>query len=68
MWESYRKYSADAGAEYDDDLVLASIKNGHKIAHERIDSFFPDNTVRLPDFVVPAGSTATEALIQDSLD
>jgi DNA polymerase-3 subunit alpha len=64
MWESYRKYSADAGVEYDDDLVLASIKNGYSIAYDRIDSFFPDNTVRLPDFVVPAGLTATEALIK----
>jgi len=68
MWESYRKYSTDAGTEYDDDLVLNSIKNGHRIAHDRVDSFFPDNTVRLPDFVVPAGHTATEALIQYSLE
>ena len=67
MWESYRKYSSEAGAVYDDDLVLSSIKNGHKIAHERVESFFPDNTVRLPDFVVPAGSTATEALVQYSM-
>jgi DNA polymerase III subunit alpha len=68
MWESYRKYSADAGVDYDDDLVLASIKTGYKIAHERVDSFLPDNTVRLPDFVVPAGHTASEALIQYSLE
>ena len=62
MWESYKKYSEECGAEYDDELVLASIVRTHKIAHERIESFLPDNTVRLPDFVVPEGSTAGQTL------
>lgn len=62
MWESYKKYSEECGAEYDDELVLASIARTHKIAHERIESFLPDNTVRLPDFVVPEGSTAGQTL------
>jgi DNA polymerase-3 subunit alpha len=68
MWESYQKYSTDAGIEYDDDMVLKSITNGYAIAHERIESFFPDNTVRLPDFVVPAGLTATDALVKLSFE
>ena len=62
MWESYKKYSSDCGVEYDDDLVRASIERTHHIAHERIESFFPDSTVRLPDFVVPDGYTAEQAL------
>ena len=62
MWESYKKYSALVGAEYDDELVLNSIKRTHDIAHNRIESFIPDNTVRLPDFVVPEGSTAGQTL------
>ena len=62
MWASYKKYSEECGAEYDDELVLASIARTHKIAHERIESFLPDNTVRLPDFVVPEGSTAGQTL------
>ena len=57
MWESYKKYSAECGFEYDDDLVLQSIKHTHDIAHQRVEDFLPDNTVRLPDFVVPAGYT-----------
>ena len=66
MWESYEKYAADY--EYDDDVVLKSITTGYKIAHDRIESFFPDNTVRLPDFVVPAGLTATDALVKLSFE
>ncbi|MBL97465.1 MAG: hypothetical protein CMF52_06570 [Legionellales bacterium] len=62
MWESYKKYSKSVGAEYDDELVLASIKNTYDIAHNRIKTFLPDNTVRLPEFVVPEGSTASQTL------
>lgn len=63
MWESYKKYSKECGVEYDDNVVLNSIKRTHQIAHERIEAFLPDNEVRLPDFVVPDGSTAGETLI-----
>jgi len=66
MWEAYKKYSV--GHNYDDQLVLNSIKETYKIAHKRIENFLPDNTVRLPSFVVPAGFTAIEALINFSLE
>ena len=62
MWESYKKYSEMLGVEYDDDLVMDSIQRTHAIAHERIESFLPDNTVRLPNFVVPEGMTEVAAL------
>ena len=62
MWESYKKYSELCGVEYDDQLVYDSFTTTHFIAHERIDSFMPDNTVRLPDFVIPVGETADSAL------
>jgi len=62
MWESYLKYSKECGAEYDDNIVRDSIVRTHEIAHERIEAFLPDNTVRLPDFVVPEGSTAGQTL------
>ena len=68
MWESYQSYSQSQGFEYDDDLVMNSITETHHIAHERIESFFPDTTVRLPDFVVPAGTTATQALVNYALE
>jgi len=66
MWESYQAYAK--GYDYDDKLVLDSITETHRIAHERIDTFLPDNTVRLPDFVVPPGMTATQALVKLSMD
>lgn len=62
MWESYLKYSKECGVEYDDKIVKDSITRTHKIAHDRIEAFLPDNTVRLPDFVVPEGSTAGQTL------
>jgi DNA polymerase III subunit alpha len=68
MWEAYKKYSKACGVEYDDSLVMDSITLTHKIAFERIEDFIPDTTVKLPDFVVPAGSTAEEALTNYALD
>ena len=62
MWESYKHYSKMCGVEYDDALVKASIERTYHIAHSRIESFLPDNTVRLPGFVVPEGSTAGQTL------
>tara|TARA_R110001583_G_scaffold26294_3_gene94715 strand:- start:3592 stop:7017 length:3426 start_codon:yes stop_codon:yes gene_type:complete len=62
MWESYKNYSKQCEVNYDDELVRESIKETYRIAHERIDNYYPDNTVRLPDFVVPDGSTANQEL------
>jgi len=62
MWESYNNYSKQCEVNYDDDLVRESIEETYRIAHERIASFSPDSTVRLPDFVVPDGSTADQEL------
>jgi DNA polymerase-3 subunit alpha len=62
MWESYKRYANECGASYDDDIVLDSIKETQTIAFERIEDFLPDNTVRLPDFVVPSGYTEDEYL------
>jgi len=58
MWECYKNYSKQCEVTYDDNLVRESIEKTYRIAHERIVSFYPDSTVRLPDFVVPDGSTA----------
>jgi DNA polymerase-3 subunit alpha len=62
MWESYQQYSKECDVEYDDDLVRSSIEESYRVATERIESFCPDNTVRLPDFVIPAGETEDSAL------
>lgn len=62
MWDSYKKYSALTGEEYDDDLVLRSIQETWEISQSRIEAFLPDNTVKLPSFVVPSGETPESAL------
>tara|TARA_Y100000593_G_scaffold14802_1_gene28508 strand:- start:6037 stop:9459 length:3423 start_codon:yes stop_codon:yes gene_type:complete len=62
MWESYKEYSEDTDYEYDDDMIMESITRTYEIAHERIEAFMPDTTVRLPDFVVPVDKTETETL------
>jgi len=62
MWESYKRYSKECGVEYDDQIILDSIKETETIAFKRIESFMPDNTVRLPNFVVPAGYSEDEYL------
>jgi len=64
MWESYLKYSKACDHKYDDDLVLRSLENTYHIAHNRIESFYPDNAPRLPDFVVPEGKNAVQALTE----
>jgi DNA polymerase-3 subunit alpha len=62
MWESYQRYSEGAKTEYNDKLVRDSIERTYNIAHDRIETFLPDNKVRLPSFVVPEGSTAGQTL------
>ena len=68
IWESYKQYSQNLGMEYDDDLVMNSITETHNIAFNRIETFVPDTKVRLPDFVVPAGFTDAEALVNYALE
>jgi DNA polymerase III subunit alpha len=68
MWESYQRYSKSCNVSYDDDLILKSIERTHEVAHGRIERFYPDSTVRLPDFVVPRGKDATEALVEQSIE
>ena len=68
MWASYKKYSKALGISYDDDLVRESLERTYHIAHKRIEKFYPDNTVRLPSFVVPEGMNEDDALSTASLN
>ena len=69
VYDSYVKYSKECGEyeNYDNELIKESIENTYMIAHEKIDSFLPNVTVRLPDFVVPADKTDNEALAEMSI-
>ena len=65
MWTDYLKYSKEY--DYEDELILRSIEQSHTVAFERIQQFSPDTTVRLPDFVVPAGRDEDDYLRDLSL-
>ena len=67
MWDSYKKYSQECGFTYDDDLVYDSLVKTHWIANERIEDFMPDDTVRLPGFVIPDGETGEQTLVKESI-
>ena len=70
MWAAYQQYSEECDTTYDDDLVRDSIEESYRIAFERCEDFMPDTTVRLPDFVVPAGyeeDTYLERLASEGL-
>ena len=62
MYDAYQKYSSECGVEYDEQLIFDSLTTTHFIAHDVIEDFEPDVSIRLPDFVVPEGKTAEEAL------
>jgi DNA polymerase-3 subunit alpha len=47
---------------------MESLERTYHIAHDRIERFYPDNEVRLPDFVVPEGQTDTTALVDMAID
>jgi len=68
MWENYKRFSEINKTEYDDEVVRQSIEETYAIAHERIESFMPDTTVRLPDFVVPDGLTDTQAIVKIAIE
>ena len=43
-------------------MVSESIERTFSIAHDLIEDYSPETTVRLPDFVVPDGETPEQAL------
>lgn len=51
MWESYKKYSEQLGFSYDDKLILNSIEKTHDISFNKIEKFYPDNSIKLPSFI-----------------
>jgi len=67
MWESYKNYSKRSKIEYEDHFIRDSIERTHHIAFDRCEDFVPNDEVRLPEFVVPEGKTAIQALTADAL-
>jgi len=51
MWESFKTYSSLLGQTYDEDEILQSIKETHKIAFEKIEDYDIDTKPKLPSFI-----------------
>ena len=62
VWESYLKYKEYSESPYDDDFVLRTIERTYELSQEKIEEFFPDTTVKFPQFVLKDGEDADEKL------
>jgi DNA polymerase-3 subunit alpha len=68
LFEHYRKFSAQQGFTYDDDLIADSIERTFQISNERISNYIPDTSIKLPSFVVPEGETEDSALAKIAVE
>ena len=70
MWESYtRSTQRLCKVEYDDALVLrVAHRNSSTLPSTGSKNFEPDTSIKLPDFVVPEGATAEDALQKMAID
>jgi len=62
MYESYQRHSEKCGFTYDDDFIKETITRTYDIAHNRIETFYPDDSIKLPSFIVPEGESAIDRL------
>jgi len=63
MWESYKRHSKACRASYDDDIIKDSIERTHHIAFEKIEDFYPNSDIKLPEFVIPKNQEPDKCLI-----
>lgn len=63
LWETYLKCKRGYDF-YDDQIIADAIERAYDIAHNQIGKPDPDCSVKLPSFVVPAGKTAFQALLE----
>lgn len=54
VWESYKKYSSIySNISYDDDFIRKTIERTKEISIQQIETFNPENSIKLPKFIVP---------------
>ena len=63
VWETYNEVKEGCDW-YDDQLVFDAIERTHDIVHHEIGDIHPDKSVKLPNYVVPAGTTEDRALLE----
>lgn len=66
VWLSYKNFAQKMGYSdrYDDEVIKKSINNTYKIAHDIIEEFHPDVTVKLPSFIVNKNTNALVEIIK----
>ncbi len=63
VWESYLK-TAEGMEFYDDQMIYDAIERTHDIVHEGIGDIHPDRSMKFPSYVIPKGTTASQALLK----
>jgi len=63
VWETYQ-YTTQGYDFYDCEIVKNAIERTSDIVHDRIGTIEPDTSIKLPNYVIPAGMTENNALIE----
>ncbi len=68
-WEAFLHYSAlENNKQYDYNLIERSIRETADIAYNKIEDFYPDTSIKLPSWVVPAGKRPEQILARQCAD
>jgi len=62
IWESFLKTSQKSKSYYEEFLIKKSIEETHHIAFNKIEDFYPNTEIKLPNFVVPKGKKPESVL------
>ncbi len=62
VWESYINTTKEYDF-YDDDIICDAVERTYDIVHDEIGDIHPDKSMKLPDYVVPAGKSDDRALL-----
>jgi len=63
LWDTYLDIAKEHDF-YDDEVVKQAIERTHDIVHDEIGDISPDTSMKLPNYVVPAGVTEDKALLE----
>ena len=63
VWDSYLNTTQDYDF-YNNDLICDAIERTYDIVHDEIGDIQPNRTMKLPDYVVPEGTTEDKALLE----
>jgi len=62
MMNAFEDYAKKCNISYDFNIIKESLINTYKIAFEMIENFSPDNSIKLPEFMIPVGTDPNKLL------